>query len=177
MLEMLSTHNIIWHPIYQHSVFPERLLPKWVEPCYCTPTPNGWHPANWKANYFLDHWNIEENDRYANLSDDDFYEPGFYRKISKHKGDVVVVSMRRGDVAIGGYPKHTLVAKAENLKGAGIGGQQLIVSGRVIRGFRYGREYAGDWEFISKIISKHRVEFAPEAFVYFNYLQPGRWRI
>lgn len=167
-----------WHLICEKKDIPFRMhIPEWMRVVECDPMPAGWFPASWKPNWFADHVELNPDARYLLLNDDDFYEPGFFQKIDEHDGEVVICSMKRGHNTPPGSTNgpETLNARPQELHQAGIGGEQIIVSGRVLKEFRFGPPYDGDWTFISAVTAKYPPVFVPDAFVWFNYLEPGRW--
>ena len=137
LIEMLDPMNVLWHLIAEEKELPmlEALPPTapWILGRKCPATPEGWHPAGWKINWFLDHTHLAVNDRYVGLGDDDALEPDFLKKLDAVDGEVLICSMKRqsnGD---------TLIARQENLKEAFISGQQIICTGRILRDHRYGQ--------------------------------------
>lgn len=183
MLDMLSPMGINWHLVYEEQHKPEltTAVTRWVRSSQCPAPPPGWFPGNWKLNWLLDQfpWDLEA--RYIMLSDDDFYEPGFFDRMdAAGDGDVLICSMKRGDRTPGtpgmpAYDTSTLVACPANLGCGGIGGQQIMMSGWAYRRYRLGPGYTGDWDMISGVLKCYVPTFVPDAFVWFNYLEPGRW--
>lgn len=135
---------------------------------------------------------LEPETQYMVLCDDDSVEDGFFDKLPNE--DVVCVSMQRGDREF----KHVvwddwatkmghwetgldlLVADPKNMKVACVGGEQLIVKGKILKDFRYGytdstADVPGDFAFIRDVIAKHPVTYVPEARVLFNYYEEGRF--
>lgn len=168
LVSFLAPLGITWHLTYDKGVsYAHPDLP-WIKAMTAEPPPPGWHPSSWKDNWFLDHTQIDDLGRYCHLSDDDWYEPEFFQKLDRHDGDVLIVTMQNGPTPEG--PRQTLHARPECVRGGRIGAQQLIACGYIARFFRYGKAYAGDWDFISAITQVHPPEFVPEASVYWNHL-------
>ena len=165
---MMSTMGVTWTIICEESERPNLAQADWVKLMVCDKCPDGYFPGNWKSNWFLDHTELDDGTRYLCCNDDDFYEPGFFGKVDAVDGDVLICSMHRAH--------DVLVGRADQLRGGGIGGEQIILNGKVQRDFRFGNHYAGDWDMISAVIAKHAAAFAPEAYVLWNYLEPGRWK-
>lgn len=104
---------------------------------------------------------LEDETQYMILCDDDSVEEGFFDKIPDK--DVVVTSMKRG--------WDTLEAKPENMSIAHVGGEQVIVKGKILRNFRYGLSPVGDGEMIEKLKQEHEFTYVPDAYVLFNYFR------
>lgn len=155
------------------------------------------YPASGKglSNQLLNAFFKEAGDetQYLTLCDDDSVEDGFFDKIPD--ADVVCVSMQRNDVvtphAVWDDWKEkryhiekgidVLVAAPENMKVARVGGEQLICKGKVLKQFSYTlddstTDVPGDFAFIRDVIEKYPPVYVPEAKVYFNYFEDGRWQ-
>lgn len=165
---MLATKEVSWHLIYDEEA-PLRHEPlSWISHSFAPRNPSGWHPSGWKDNWFLDHEPIDDHALYLHFSDDDWYEPDFFEKLDRVGADVMIVTMRNAPTPQG--PRTDLMAQPENLRGSRIGAQQIAVRGSIIRNFRYGPAYDGDWDFINAITQKHPPVYVPEANVFWNYL-------
>jgi len=177
VIRLLFEQKVVWAPVFDADLPLSLTFPSWVEPHYCPPAPAGFFPGYWKTNWFFDHHVIEPEARYLVLNDDDWYEPGFFDKLDNRPGELLICSMNRGQHQPPGspHPGGILDACPENLRVSYVGGEQLIVSGRLMHEHRYGPEYEADGHLIVKLSQAHPVEFVPEAQVYFNYLEPGRW--
>jgi hypothetical protein len=122
-----------------------------------------------------------DDHRYAILNDDDAYEPGFWDKVRSCKEEVLIPSMMRGVRTPAGvsperaHGTNTLVADPANMKVGHIGVEQLIVSGRILKNCRLPLTIAGDGEMICYIAATNPVTYIPDCYVWFNYLEPGRW--
>lgn len=127
--------------------------------------------------------------QYMILCDDDSIEEGFWDKIPNE--DIVIVSMKRSDREINhviwtdwknqmGYWENSidiLQAEPKNMTIGAVGGEQLIIKGKILRNFRYGLSNVGDGEMICKIVEEHgsEVKYIPNAYVLFNYFEDGRY--
>lgn len=140
-------------------------FPDWVEvKRYVIPElPEGACRSNWLINQYLDE-GLDDETQYMVLCDDDFVEEGFWEKIPND--DIVCVSMDRGlDV---------LRARKEMTRIGRMGGEQIIVKGKVLKHYRYGLSRVGDGEMIEQIATRHSITYVPDAYVLFNYLEDGR---
>lgn len=164
LLATLEPLGIQWHPIIEPHENPQLPAVDWIHPMVCDTCPPGYFPGHWKSNWFMDHYPMNDNDRFISVNDDDLYEPGFFIKVDAVEGDLVISSMKRW-----GHP--TLIACKENLKLAGVGGEQIILGARIQRKFRFGPVYEGDWIMLEKILAEHQPAFAPDAFALWNYLR------
>lgn len=130
---------------------------------------------------------LDPETQYMVLCDDDSVEEGFFDKIPND--DVVVVSMKRGDEPKPHYvwdawPKlyhvengiDILYAQYGNMKIAKVGGEQMIIKGKILRDFRYGLNPCGDGEMVTKIFHEYGATFVPDAYVLFNYFEDGRFK-
>jgi hypothetical protein len=183
MRDMLATQGVKWHVIVDADQ-PFRIEPTnddWID---CSVFPNTQQRFYERCNNSINQWldeNIVDEDMYAILNDDDGYEPDFFQKIRAEEGDVLIPSMKRGMRTPPGviperaHGTNTLVAAPENLKVGHIGVEQLIVRGKILKHCRLPLTIAGDGEMICYIGATNPVKYVPEAYVYFNYLEPGRW--
>lgn len=133
-------------------------------------------PSNWLFNEFISE-GLDSEIQYMVLCDDDSVEEGFFEKIPNE--DVVVVSMKRGDYPVQGrycaYATNTLVAAPENIGIGMISGEQVIIKGKILRNHRYGLSAIGDGQMILRIAEENKFTYVPDAYVYFNYFEDGRW--
>jgi len=169
--KMLTPINVKWHVIMNEGIIVD------FNPLRCPPKPEKWNGGCWAINWYILNAEIEAGARYLVLPDDDFYEPWFFDKIDAVDGSVLIVSMKRGNHTTPdpGYGTDTLVASKENLAHGKIGAEQIVVTGDILRDHRYGRAADGDWDFISSVTAFHDPVFVPDAFVWFNFLELGRW--
>lgn len=178
-----STFEIIWHPIFNDDLrfgfhFPQR----WVVPGYVPPSLPFWSCWADAMNRYISAGPLDPEARYCILNDDDYYEPDFFAKIDGHQGEVIVCGMKRGDqippgvIAERAHGTNTLEARPEFVAVGSIGAEQMITSGRIWGAYGFNNTIAADGERIVKVCAENPVEFAPEAYVWFNYLEPGRWK-
>ena len=182
LIRMMRPTPVIWHPIFDEGLpfdvtFPEN----WICKGYCPRSAPFWSMWADSLNRFIHAGRLEPDHRYLILNDDDFYEPDFFAKIDKVDGDVLICSMKRGQhIPPGVSPERahgtdTLEAKAESMVVGRVGAEQMIASGRVFERYGFNNSIAADGERIVRIIAENPVQYVPDAFVWFNYLEPGRW--
>ena len=119
---------------------------------------------------------LEPEEQYMILCDDDSVEEGFFNKIPN--ADVVVTSMKRGQRIPSngcGYGLGDLIASPDNMACGKVGGEQVIIKGKILKDFRYGLSPLGDWEMIEKVIKEYTPVYVPEANVLFNYFEDYRY--
>jgi hypothetical protein len=191
----LSKFKILWHVISdEDSSFEPTHIEEWIKYYKC---PNNeiefWERCNNSINWFLDNFLIsDDNNFYCILNDDDNYEDNFFEKIkdgiseSKKIGnfnELVICSMLRGHntpndvVPIRRHPTTTLLADKGYMFVGGVGVEQFIISGRLLKNHRLPLTTCGDGELITELTSKYEPIFLKETYVLFNYFEPGRWNI
>lgn len=180
LLNMLRPTGVTWHLVCEFEEIPAAPLgTEWAKLMLCDHFPEGWFAGSYKKNWFLNHVEWDHEARYIMLNDDDLYEPGFFEKMDDQDGEFLICSMKRGDQCPSDSKNpqacHTLVADKANLFCGGVADEQVMLSGRLLRRYRFGREYAGDWSLIKDVLAQHAPAMVPGAFVWFNYLEPGRW--
>ena len=129
--------NVILHPILFRDEVIEFGEP-WIKPFVidepsklCTVL----MPGTYKRNRWIEAHELEPEDYYLTVDDDDFYEPGAFEAVRKEDADIVIISMKRGvqvpEVASPerAYPTSTLVASPENMRIGRISAQQMFVKG------------------------------------------------
>ncbi len=135
----------------------------------------------------------EDDMQYMVLCDDDSVEEDFFDKIPNE--DIVCVSMKRNDFLSKHYvfddwatkQSHfeygydILYAHPDNMKPARVGGEQLIVKGKILKEVAYTlddstADVPGDFAFIRDVIEKYPVTYVADAFVLFNYFEDGRFQ-
>lgn len=183
IIDMLRPFNIEWHPLFNDDL-PFRLLFKddWIYPSWFPSVPPPfWKSFNKALNWFVHIGQIVPEDYYLILNDDDFYEPEFFNKIRQYDEDAFVVSMKRGQhIPIGVCPErahgtYDLIACPQNMKVGAVGAEQLVVKGKLLQDKSWPDDIAADGMLICYIAAVHGVKYVPDAFVWFNYLEPGRW--
>lgn len=123
--------------------------------------------SNVLFNWFIEE-GLEDDTQYMILCDDDGVEEDFFSKIPDK--DAVIVSMKRTEDS-----RNDLIADISNIKIASIGGEQLIVKGKILKNYRYGLSNVGDGEMIINVVKDHDITYVPEAFIYFNLYENGRY--
>jgi hypothetical protein len=183
IIPMLEAQNCHWHVVVDDGA-PFRLTfnHPWIHSYVCpNPETTFFTRCNYAINWFLDTFPPNLAERYSILNDDDAYEEGFFDKIDQHSGDVIIPSMERGRrTPAGVIPERAhgatkLVAAPENVHIGGVGVEQMIISGRLLRGIRLPLHICGDGMMIEWTFKTYGAEFAPEANVLFNYYEKGRW--
>lgn len=197
MAELLKNRrknqNVQWHVITDETSTKTFEFPNydWVHHYKCPEHPNNltnfWDRCNWAMNWFLDTHNIVDEDLYCFLNDDDGVEPDYFDKIyaalEEHKWEykVVIPSMERGH-RIPSYareprrhPPDKLWAAPENIKIGGVGLEQIVASGSVVKTQRFPFHVCGDGIFIIEAVRAHGAIICPGASVWFNYFEPERW--
>jgi hypothetical protein len=169
---------------------PELKFPEWVTVKLYDKPREGICKSNSLFNQFISE-GLEKETQYMILCDDDSVDDGFFDKIPDK--DIVVTSMKRGDrkvnhVVWDDYSKQMghwedsvdeLIASPKNMRVACVGGEQLIVKGKILRNFRYGLSNIGDGEMAEKIFAEYghtdSIVYVPDAYVLFNYFEDGRY--
>lgn len=135
-------------------------FPEWITVKLYDKPREGICKPNSLLNQYFGSIKTGDETQYMILCDDDSVEEGFFDKIPNE--DVVCVSMKRG--------YDTLIADPKNMHIAGVGGEQVIIKGKILRNFRYGLSVVGDGEMIEKVVQENKVIYVPDAYVLFNYL-------
>jgi hypothetical protein len=177
ILKNFKRPNVVFHPIIDQPIeFPKE---DWIKPFTFKRDPGIKRITFHAWNKFLDSGNLIDDDYYLFISDDDFLEPDFFNKIKDIDTDVILVSMKRGDnVTKSGYGTNTLIPHWHILMRSRIGTEQLIVKGKIIKHERFRDDITADGQLIGKLYGKYPHKdftFKEDVFVWFNYLEPGRW--
>lgn len=179
MYAHIKSHGVQWHLLLdQNNNFKPLFSEPWVICHYAPPCQPFWRAWRNHLNEFIRIGTINPEERYIILNDDDFVEPGFFEKIDKHTGEFLVCSMMRGQrIPPGGHnhPTDTLMACPENMQVGRVGCEQMIVSGRLLSQIRFADDLCADGIAIVELAKKHPPVYVPEAYVWFNFLEPGRW--
>ena len=132
-------------------------------------------------NWFVQNGRIVDDDRYLILADDCAYEAGFFDKLEQAAGEVLIVSMKRGDHIpegvdpIRAHGTDTLIAAPENMHMGAVSAEQIVLSGRLFKRINLIVNQAADGYMIEAMVHDFGAVYLPEAFVYFNWYEPGRW--
>jgi hypothetical protein len=178
MTELLRPHGVIWHPIFDLGIRPKIKEEDWIRISFCSEPQPGWNRPHFISNFWMDVNKTNPGSRYLFINDDDALEPGFLEKIDAVDGEVIVCSMKRGDNQPPSGPQYgtgTLVASKANIRPGYVGGEQLIVGARIMTMIRFGPSAFGDGEMVMRACAAAPASFVPDAFILFNYLEPGRW--
>ena len=186
----LSDHlrplGITWHLLLDDPRKFELELEPWIREHHYQRPERDTMPWRFMVNRFAraldnnsDH--LYDGDRFLLLSDDTFYEEGFFEKVDALDGDVIIVSAKRGDQIPPGttaermHDTNTLVAVPENMVPCQVDSQQIVMSGHIFRRINLVHHHACDGFMIQQIVLDHDTVYAPDVFILFNYLESGRW--
>lgn len=180
--EMLINQQVQWHVITDVGATEIECDDPWIDTYrFKNPETTFWGRCNAAVNWYLDHKILNQRDRYCILNDDDAYEPDFFKKLANVGDEVVAVSMKRGNRTPGdaiperAHGTNTLIADPSQMKVGYVGVEQLLVSGRILSKCRLPIHICGDGQMIEYIVATNPVFYMPDAFVWFNYFEPGRW--
>jgi hypothetical protein len=185
--EMLRPHSVKWHLLMNDPPgFEVDLSEPWMSANYFQTVKPAWMMWRKCINRFAEMMDSvpghpADDDRYCILADDCAYEPEFFSKIDAIKGPVVIASLKRGHQIPPGTPPefshgtNTLVAAPENMHPFQVSAEQIVLPGRLFRRLNLILHPASDGYMIEAMVHDHGASYAPEAFVWFNYYEPGRW--
>lgn len=197
LVNILEPKNIKWHVLidqgYSHDNVKCLTYKSWIKVYYC---PNDgvafYERCNKSINWFIETQEIIDSEMYCILNDDDAYEPEFFNKISnelknnsidEEYKNVVICSMERGSnipenlIEIRKHPTYKLWATKDSMHVGGVGIEQILLKGKILKNYRIPLAPAGDGEFIVNILNNHKAFMIPGASVWFNYFEEGRWQI
>lgn len=189
--ESLKQHDVVWHIITDNdSNYIHTLDGSWINHYEC---PNEgldfWVRCHNSLNWFFHTQNIQAEEYYCVLNDDDAYEDEFFQKVKYQVEansiitDVLICSMLRGhhtptDVdPVRHHPTDTLIAHPANVRVGSVGLEQFIAKGKVLKDINIPLTACGDGEFITALVSNNNTAYLSDCYIKFNYLQPGRWHI
>lgn len=160
LAKSLAHPCITWHPLVESDLL------FWISGTHIHSfmfhrSPEGWHPAHYAVNQFIEYAPIRPEDRYLILPDDDDYGEGFWEKIDSADGDLVIASMNRPGMDF-------LEAKSDNLQFGRVGAEQICLTGELLRPSRFQPARGGDWPWIESLCKKQNPVFVPDATVHFN---------
>lgn len=136
------------------------------------------------TNRYLSAWPFVDDDWYTMICDDDWIPEGFLTRLmssASPETDLIICSMKRGQNTPkpGGHPTWDLVASPNSLNYGYIGFEQGTIRGRAIKDYR-SKNQIGVVEPNEKVLismaKQYNTVYVPDAFVLFNYLEPGRWQ-
>ncbi len=165
--EMLRGYGIQWHLLLD-DFMPDMSDEGWIHFHRFRPPPSGFFIGHWALNMFLESESVQDEDYYVLMTDDDFFQPGFFDRLRVFDSDIMVVSMNRGLDVLPAAPSHMKVCY--------IGMEQLVIKGKILSQYRIDGFYQADGYMILEIWRDHagKFKFIPELQCYFNYLPPGR---
>lgn len=171
IVEYFSKFNVILHPIISKSIsFPKF---RWIEPFEYYLPEDGVNLSYYYAlNKFIQKGEINDNDYYMFLTDQDILEPGFFNKLRWLRTDFAVVSMKRGN-------ERTYFPSWRNMGRQGMSGQQLVIKGKRLKNEKFVDTHIADAKFVSSLWTRYPhadFTFVNDANVLFNYLDPERWK-
>jgi hypothetical protein len=185
-MDHFKSLDVVWEPIVDDlSRIPEQHN---VKPFYCSNEAKDQDICYRRLNMFMIDADIVETDRYCVINDDDFFDTSIIDKLAAMDDDVIFVSMKRGHNFLGGHPVSTLVA-SPNMHAGVIGVEQYFLKGRIMKQVRFRsdhylasdypshRQSSADGHFGEMLMKLYPVRYMPELFVYFNYLEKGRWNV
>lgn len=128
------------------------------------------------VNEFVRDYPLIPNERYCFLMDDDWYPPGFIEEVAKHDDPLMVCSMKRGDRAVGKHPCWALFAYPDNLHYGHVGFEQGMFTGEVLNSMKATVvPNAPNEDLIINAAQNWKTKFLPNLFLYFNFMEEGRW--
>lgn len=176
ILKNFKKPNVIFHPLIDKDIeFPKE---KWIEPFRVMPDATKKHPMYDIWNKFIGSEKLIDEDYYLFISDDDFLEPKFFDKLKGINTDIILVSMKRGDNGTKSGSANTLIPNPRRLRRSWIATEQLIIKGKIIKNERFLDWHNADGYLIGSLWRKYPHDiftFKTDVFVWFNYLEPGRW--
>lgn len=193
LLEHLKPKGVTWHVIMdEDSINRPQFDETWIKTYIC---PNSgvefYQRCHYALSWFLETQNLKENEYYSFMNDDDGYEPDFFRKVKravKNHGKktnsdpkVIIVDMMRGHnipADAGPLRRHgtsTLMAHPGNIGPGGVGMEQIIAKGGVVKNYRFPLTVEGDGHFITNVVRDNQTLFVNGVYALFNYFEPGRW--
>jgi hypothetical protein len=122
---LLSSQSVMWYPICTRDVAEQFPKEQWISPVVVATPPDGVDPCYWKLNRFTEY---HDNERYVYLCDDDSFSYGFFDVVKAIDVDVLIVNMKRREKT-----KFDLIAIPENIRECGVGLEQMIVKGHVMK--------------------------------------------
>jgi len=172
--------DVIYHPISEKKLpFPESDK---IQPLvYEKPELPYYGVIIHALNMFIKNHKFVDDDYYVISSDDDCWETDFFDKIKHVTSDFIVVSLKRGDHQVNSpYGIDTLLAAPQNIRVGRISGNQIIMKGHILKKHQFDtREPAvSDGRFLEMLWYTYKHDdftFVPDAYMYFNYLEPGRF--
>lgn len=133
------------------------------------------------VNQFISKGGFLAEDYYQILCDDDWLEPEYVKKLKGHDTcPLIIVGMKRGEPSdfIGIHPTWNLIADPNSLRYGCMGVEQGVFKGWLLN--QLATEGialdAPNEDFLFKAAKMFPTEYLPDVNVWFNYLEPGRWK-
>lgn len=189
LLDDLTSHfepmDLMWHPVCDPvdiQAF-EGNTREWIKPLLCKPLiipPDGCYR---KINDFIDADDIDDNDYYGFIHDDDMYAPGFIEWVKQQTARIIICSASRGQRVsdVNGYPHPATPLIIKNLNDIhlyNIDMCQMIVKGEILRQTRFGNLVDYDDGLYAENLKMKwpdDIKIFSDIGVNFNYFQPGRY--
>ena len=170
IVKQFNKFNVILHPIISKSIsFPKS---RWIEPFEDYLPEDGVKMEYYYAlNKFIQKGEINDNDYYMFLSDQDVLETGFFNKLRSLKTNFALVAMKRGN-------ERTYLPSWRNIGRQGMGGSQLVIKGKYLKNSVFMDTHIADAKYLSALWTNNPhndFTFIGDAFVLYNYLDPVRW--
>jgi hypothetical protein len=169
----LEKLNVLWHPIVDQPHTEMEHL--WIEPYYCHNRAEGGDVFYRRLNAWIEEAQIEDDDYYIFLNDDDWMAENVPSLLATYDDDVVFAGMLRGNHPVPGHPITPLMP----FRGVGagsIGVEQIILKGKILKTVRFNvNSGMADGILAETLQTQYGIRYAPELVMYFNYLEQGRW--
>ena len=161
ILSNLRRFDVTLHPIIDSSVkFPKL---NWIQLFNFTSSGNNLSSIYYNAlNKFMEKVKISDKDYYMFLSDTDYLEPSFFKKLKEINTDFIVVSLKRKN-------DRPFISSWRNMGRQGMSGKQLIVRGKYLKEEGFGGAQVASVKFASKLWKKYPhgdFTFAPNAYIW-----------
>lgn len=190
LIKYLEPTGIQWYPVCDPEDIKSFLNLKknnWIHLTLCEPFRpgemcyrkiNDWIGLNLK--------NINDNDYYGFMGDDDMYEPGFFDVIRQQTAKILVYSCYRGDTTpqnpppAENHPCHPLIIRTlDNITVGRIGLGMYMLKGIILKNnmrFDTGHRW-GDGLFAQTLRERYadEIKILSDLFVFGNYFEPGRF--
>jgi hypothetical protein len=191
---ILKSQGIRWHAVSDHDNKTQISFNEdWINHCVCPNNgTNFWERSNIAINWFIDTYEINDEEYYCILNDDDGYEQGFFHNLQKlienavannKNADLVIVSMKRGYRMPPDLPANkqhgtsTLYAEPDHMQVGHVSVEQFFIKGKLLKKHRLPLTICGDGELIVELVNTYEPLYLPDIYVLFNYLEPGRWDV
>lgn len=131
------------------------------------------------CNMAMRQYPFADNEWYLWLCDDDWLPEDFVIRVKKAEAkDLIICSMLRGHHSTSNHPCWPLIAKPGPLGYGGIGFEQGIMRGGMIKHYRKHQAIDSlelNEKHLIAMVALYQTVYLPEVAVYFNWIEPGRW--